>query len=138
MTDTTKNLDAQPLPSRTCSNCACFFVMTPNAANPNEKFALCRRDPPKHTQMRGEKPRIDIKTGKLTIKDGKVVMDNAMLEILCYPPAAPDLVCFDGWRPQGTLPGERSLAFDANAVLDGLRNLRNDLLTDLADTSQKN
>lgn len=38
--------------------------------------------------------------------DGQVVDGMA----LTYPPTLPEEVCFDGWRPEGTLPGDTEVS----------------------------
>jgi len=90
---------------RTCANCACHWIQE-NAQNPMEKQSFCRRDPPKAAQMRGETPRM--KDGKAVMgRDNKPIMENVMVWAFLYNPTQPSLVCFDGWRPAETLPGEK-------------------------------
>jgi hypothetical protein len=108
-------IENQPLPTRTCSNCACHYIQT-NAANPIEKQMFCRRDPPQAAQMRGEVPRM--RDGKAVIgRDGKPVMESMQTVVYLYKPTEGQLVCFDGWRTEGTLAGEKNIAGIPDAKL---------------------
>src|SRR5271167_4860593 len=82
---------------RKCANCACFhFLPVPN--NPQAVAPVCRLNPPQHKQMRVERPRMS-RDGSAPVmgKDGKVIMEAAVADVLFYPPMDPDVVCFDGW-----------------------------------------
>jgi hypothetical protein len=96
---------------RACINCACAI----EAKHPtliNRSQLLCRKNPPMLINQQGQDT------------EGRAVSALS----LTYAPTSPELVCFDGWRPIGTAPGEKylsvfpkkdSTAFDAllNAFL---------------------
>lgn len=89
--------------TRTCANCACSFIRE-DAKNPLQKQMFCRLNPPVAAQLRGEKPRM--RDGKVVIgRDNKPVMENVTELHFLYAPTLPELVCFNGWRPMGVLPG---------------------------------
>jgi hypothetical protein len=78
-----------PPTDRNCSNCACSFL----AKHPQEigrTQLLCRKGPPLLVQQTATDP------------EGRPVRAVS----LTYALTSPELVCFDGWRPIGTLPGE--------------------------------
>jgi hypothetical protein len=112
---------------RTCANCACHSMQT-NLLNPAESQMFCRRDPPMAQRMRIKVP---------VIRDGKPVMmrDNKtplMTEEdqvhYMFRPTLATLVCFDGWRAEGTEPGQRSS--DAlDGVTGALKRLWADMMT---------
>ena len=93
---------------RTCGNCACFARMKPDGSITDDETAqpVCRRTPPGGRLARVEMP---------VLKDGQPVLDRfdrprmEAREVLQigYSPTDPTAVCFDGWRPSGTLPGSR-------------------------------
>lgn len=66
--------------ARRCKTCACHIeVKNPNVLGQSQ--SLCRRN-------------------------GVVMMQAGNGFSLTYPPTQPDLVCFDGWRPLDTPPGD--------------------------------
>lgn len=84
-----------PEPERNCGNCACGFL----AKHPQEigrTQLLCRRNGPMLLQQRGR------------LASGEEVSGMS----LSYAPTDASLVCYDGWRPQGTLPGAGNLPGD--------------------------
>jgi hypothetical protein len=89
---------------RNCANCACSFFRE-HETNPMEKQMFCKRNGPQVAQMRTEKPRL--RDGKVVIdrRTQKPEMENVMTIVYVYAPTMPDLVCFDGWRALGVLPG---------------------------------
>ncbi len=89
---------------RTCANCACHIVET-NSLLKMEKQSFCRRDPGTAAQVRGERPRMIDGVLQNDRRTGKPIMENVMEMAFLYKPTMPELVCFDGWRPMGTLPG---------------------------------
>ncbi len=90
---------------RTCANCACHIIQE-NMANPLEKQYFCRRDTPMSSMQRMEKPRM--RDGKAVMdRNNKPIMESDNVMVYLYKPTLPRLVCFDGWRPEHTLPGER-------------------------------
>lgn len=94
-------------PVRTCANCACMIEMS--AINsPLQKQNFCRKDPAKFAQVRVQKPRLNREGKIIEGRDGKPIMEDAVQDIFLYVPTQPQLVCFDGWRPEGTMPGEKS------------------------------
>lgn len=83
---------------RTCANCACAFLMK-HPVNINQTQLLCRRNPPFVVQQRTE----------AGVQNG-----------ISQPPTNPDVVCFDGWRPIGTEPGEQ---WEMKARLQNVANI---------------
>jgi hypothetical protein len=94
--------------ARTCANCACFARMKPDGSivpGESEYQTVCRRHAPGARQVTIDVP---------VMKDGQPVLDGRQrprIERVAafqfgYQPTAPELVCFDGWRPIGTPPGE--------------------------------
>jgi hypothetical protein len=96
---------------RTCANCACQ-LWRENEMNKLEKQMFCRRNTPTAAQMRAERPRL--RDGKVVIdkRTNKPEMENVMTVVYLYQPTMPELVCFDGWRPLETLPGEKKFLID--------------------------
>lgn len=87
---------------RTCANCACSIIQ--EAAGLGKQM-FCRKLPPVGKMVRTEVPRI--RNGKPDIRDGKPVMVAGEALGFMFSPTMKTLVCFDGWRPLGTLPGDR-------------------------------
>lgn len=111
---------------RNCANCACHHVQE-NKINKLETQSFCRRDTPTAAQMRGERPRV--RDGKPDIdKHGRPIMENVMEVIYLYKPTMPDLTCFDGWRPIGTLPGERASTEFSSSITAAMRRLYQDMM----------
>lgn len=77
---------------RTCRNCACSIVIK-HPQLLNQTVMLCRRNPPFIIQQQGAKG----------VEQG-----------LTHAPTSPELTCFDGWRPEGTLPGSRFYKYRMN------------------------
>ena len=96
--------DLAELGGRNCSTCACYFQMT-NTEEPHKVQAFCRRSPADLTEVRSQEQRRD-NTGRPVFKDGRPVMQPATVTGFLFKAALPEGVCFDGWRPKGTLPGE--------------------------------
>lgn len=91
---------------RSCANCACGFeVQNPNVVG--EKQLFCRRNEPTAAEMRVDMPRVLRDGSVATGKDGKPIMESGKQVVYLYKPTHPSMVCFDGWRPVGTLPGEK-------------------------------
>lgn len=83
----------QPAEVRSCANCACAF----EAKHPtliNRTQLLCRLRPPMLITQQGQD------------EHGRRISEVS----LTYAPTAPDLVCFDGWRPIGVEPGQKPLS----------------------------
>jgi hypothetical protein len=121
--------------SRSCSNCACSMIQE-HPANPMEKQTFCRKNPPLFQQLRMEVPRKDKAGNIITGRDNKPIMENEIVGAFLYMPTNPDMVCFDGWRPMGTLPGEKSVfsvsTVDSmvDAVSTAFKQLQSDLQKD--------
>src|ERR1700692_1112216 len=94
-------------PIRSCANCACN-IMQKHMLNPLEQQMFCRREPPTAAQMRGETPRIRDGKPVMDKHTGKPIMESVQQLVYLYKPVTAESVCFDGWRPEGTLPGERA------------------------------
>lgn len=84
--------------------CACYFEQ-PNPENAAQTQGFCRRLPADMTAVRGLEPRID-RQGNPVLKDGQPVMQPAQIIGYLFKTTRREGTCFDGWRPQGTLPGE--------------------------------
>jgi hypothetical protein len=93
---------------RTCANCACFARVKPDGKiveDDPEAQTVCRRSPPGARQVSVDVP---------VLNNGRPVMDAKgaprVQRMLAYQfgfqPTAPELLCYDGWRPLGTLPGD--------------------------------
>ncbi len=98
-------------PNRTCANCACFGRLQPDgtmAARDDEKVpAVCRRFAPVTQRMRMMIPAIDAHGHPITDRSGQQRMTEQVGFSMGYPATKPEAVCFDGWRPEGYLPGQR-------------------------------
>lgn len=126
--------DAEALKGHDCQHCACYFE-TSHAENPNEFQGFCRRQPAMPTQSRVQVPRKDPKTGQPVIKDGQVVMNNEVVIGFLYAPTQRQGTCFEGYRPLGTLPGERPMDAKTKDVLLTLIHSAQGLLSpDVKDT----
>jgi hypothetical protein len=96
---------------RNCKNCACYAEIILSPIAPPQ--AQCRRNGPVPAQIRIERPRmkkVEL-TGKMEVmmgKDGKPITETSVENVFLYAPTASDKVCFDGWRPMGTEPGENA------------------------------
>lgn len=99
---TNETLVDQIAEERTCANCACSFVQEAN----RQKQMFCRLNPAVAKMVRTEVPRI-IK-GQPQMRDGKPVMEPGEMLGFMFSPTLENLVCYDGWRPIGTLPGDFS------------------------------
>jgi hypothetical protein len=123
---------------RTCANCACCLVIE-NPTNPMEKQSFCRRNGAMHGEMRIDVPRKDRAGNIINGRDGKPIMEQAKQSVYLYPPTQPALVCFDGWRPMGTQPGDMSYktANEADKMMErwqeGMRRLQEDLVMEAAE-----
>jgi hypothetical protein len=94
---------------RQCSNCACFARMLPDGKvvpddGGNDGMLVCRRDTPASRLANVEVP--VLKDGHAVIDRGRPRLERTQVVQIGYKPITPDAVCFDGWRPVGTLPGE--------------------------------
>lgn len=93
---------------RTCANCACHHLQEMNN-NSLQKQSFCRRNTPAYGVAEVEVPRLDKDKNPTKGRDGKLIMERAQQGMYLYPPTLPTLVCYDGWRPMGSLPGARKL-----------------------------
>jgi hypothetical protein len=99
--------DPASLEGRDCGRCACYFEQA-NPENTLQSQGFCRRQPADMQQMRGMEPRKDLQ-GNIIWKDGKQVMQPTTIIGYLFKPTKRDGTCFEGWRPIGALPGERSI-----------------------------
>lgn len=88
---------------RSCANCACFYEL-PHPKNPLEKQGYCAKLPAIVGQVRLQVPRLD-KDGKPVVVRDRPLMDSIEDLAFTHQPTCRALVCMDGWRPVGTLPG---------------------------------
>lgn len=102
-------------PTETCANCACFAHMLPDGtvlprdSTRQEGQTVCRRSPPGGRWARVEVPVYDQATGEpLMRRPGVPRLEAKQVLEIGYPPAVPGGVCFDGWRPVETRPGENA------------------------------
>lgn len=120
---------------RNCSNCACYHEQT-SALTAMQKQGFCRRDPPTAAQARVDVPRLDRMKNPVIGKDGRPIMESTQQLVYLYKPTMPELVCFDGWRPLDTQPGEKQKVDIAKTLaemssaesLDVFRRLKDDIL----------
>jgi hypothetical protein len=104
------NTASDPPAPRQCSNCACFARMLPDGKvvptdSNGDGMLVCRLETPASRLAYQEVPVIH--DGKPVIDRGKPRMERVQVVQIGYKPVTPDAVCFNGWRPIGTLPGER-------------------------------
>lgn len=90
---------------RTCSNCACYTEITLSPLTP--PTGQCRRNIGQQVQIQIETPRL-MDNKPVIGKDGKPVINKTVEARFLYAPTLPTSVCFDGWRPLETLPGENA------------------------------
>lgn len=83
---------------RTCANCACMLLMK-HPVHINQTQMICRRNPPVVVQQRTE---AGVQVG------------------ITQPPTSAEAVCFDGWRPIDTDPGEQ---WETKARLQNIANI---------------
>ena len=92
---------------RNCKNCACYTEVTLSPMAPAQP--QCRRNGPVPAQIKYERPLLDPKTKEVMIgKDLKPRTEAVVENVFLYAPTGPDKVCFDGWRPMETEPGENA------------------------------
>ncbi len=105
---------------RTCGNCACYFEI-PNPANKLEAQGFCRRSTVNVQQVRVEVPRLD-PAGKPVVSkiNGQPLTDARPQLAYIHGLTQKNLVCFDGWRPIGTRPGETSSERHTRQALDSM------------------
>lgn len=112
---------------RTCASCACHLVQE-NQLNKLEKQSFCRRDTPQAAKLRSERPQM-INGQPRMMKDGKThIMETFDSVIYLYKPTMPELVCFDGWRPLDTLPGERAATELSSNIMSAMARLYKDMV----------
>lgn len=113
--------DPEPLGHRECGNCACYFQMG-NPALPGQPQGFCRRFSPDLQELRGLQPRRDPRSGEVVMgKDNQPVMEPAKTTGYIFKPATRQGICFDGWRPLGTLPGEQPISTLIRSLAPQLR-----------------
>jgi hypothetical protein len=126
---TNETLVDQIAEERTCANCACSIIQEAPTLG---KQLFCRLNPAIGKMVRTQVPRI-IK-GQPQVRDGKPVMEQGEALGFMFAPTMATLVCFDGWRPLGTLPGDftyRSSDIERRFGA-GLDRLLNDMKEDAA------
>lgn len=127
MTTETPNFDN--IGPRNCGNCACS-AMQPNHINPLEKQMFCRRNPPMAQELAVDVQQV--RDGKPQFaRDGKTPITHREKKMFyLFPPTMAELVCFDGWRPLGTEPGQRVIE-DLDGMTGALKRLWADMIAQL-------
>lgn len=131
-------LTEQPKPeSRTCANCACSVVRK-HPVLLNEDRMFCARNTVNSHIMRVGKPRIDPATKQPVMdkRTQKPIIESVDDLVFLYMPTMPELTCYDGWRPLGTLPGDFSyrtgdVAELTQKFMDGFKRLQQDVIAQL-------
>ena len=126
--------DRELLKGRECANCACYFEAT-HAEHPDQYQGFCRRHPGQLTQSRVQVPRLD-KENKPVMKNGLPVMNNEVAIGFLYAVTQRQGTCFEGYRPIGTLPGERPMPEVAKELVRAILRLKaipSDVRDDLAE-----
>lgn len=126
MTDLIEDQPSPDLPAeRTCSNCGCAARMTRKgelfavASSEPGSFVVCRRNMPQASEVRGRQPRVDPATGQpMRNAQNQQLFEEVTAIQIGYAATLPEAVCFDGWRPAGTLPGVR---WEAQRMVEGFR-----------------
>jgi len=98
-----------PTTARNCSNCACYFTV-PNPQNPLQSQGFCRREPASTAEVAVDVPMLDAKGQVMMQKDktGTQIprMERRKQLAYMFDLTNATSVCFDGWRPLGTQPGD--------------------------------
>lgn len=106
MTDNTLPNHETGTNGRNCETCACSFIgKHPQLFGQEQMF--CRRNPPLHARVRVQRPRLGLDKKIMAGRDGKPIMETAEEDMYLYVPTTKTMVCFDGWRPVSTLPGDK-------------------------------
>lgn len=101
--------------NESCATCACFARVLPDgvlaaAEADQEAIPVCRRNPPVARWTRIEVP-VRGADGQAVINArGKPQMEAQQVLTVGYPPMPPGAICWDGWRPLGTPPGQRPVS----------------------------
>jgi hypothetical protein len=111
---------------RTCATCACSQAiamkdgavvdakpqsnadMVDALGNPSVGL-VCRRGPPSGRQVRTQRQVMMMKDGQptpVTDRNGRPRLEEITEMQIGWQPTGPLACCFDGWRPEGTLPGD--------------------------------
>lgn len=95
------NKETPPVqPVRTCASCACVTtVVDPNDINNTAYF--CRREPPEFIDER-----VRIANPLAGQKGQPQLLEGTKRTFLPGRPTVATGVCFDGWRPEATEPGD--------------------------------
>lgn len=99
---------------RSCANCACFAHMLPDGtilapdSTRQDAQTVCRRNPPGGRWTRVDVPVYDAQGEPVMRRPGVPRLEPKQVLEIGYPPAVHGGVCFDGWRPLGTRPGENA------------------------------
>lgn len=119
MNDATQNI------TRTCANCACHILQSNPMIPGSPPTSACMLNMPMLLQGEGQQPMLDKNQKPVMMKDKNTGLDVVRMEkivkqFFIYPPTQPELVCFDGWRPIGTLPGDKFSQAKVDAMMDSL------------------
>lgn len=98
--------DLGELKGRTCSSCACYFESA-NPENPTQFQGFCRRAPPDLVKTSVLQPRVDLQGNPILDRNKQPVLQREEVQGFLFKPVQRSGTCFDGYRSNGTLPGER-------------------------------
>lgn len=115
MTDETTKVESEP---RSCANCACSHTMDHPQFG---KQLFCRRDPANAQEFNVQQPIIRNGQPVMDKRDPtKPMMSSGRALFYLYKPTLPALMCFDGWRPIGTQPGEKWQNLKVDGMMEGI------------------
>ena len=107
MSEPSTSIPTEALGGRTCATCACFFAQI-NPLNPQQLQGFCRRTVAKPYQARVQQPQVLNGEPRIDKRTGQPILETVQVHGMMYDLTDAHGSCFDGWRPLGTLPGERA------------------------------
>jgi hypothetical protein len=103
---TSTPLPTETLGGRICATCACFVVVT-NPQNVSQQQGFCRRNAAREYEMKIPQQQVVNGVPRIDRHSGAPIMEQVAVTGYMYDRTLPGGSCFDGWRPIGSLPGER-------------------------------
>lgn len=105
---------------RSCANCACYFEQVDKNAAGLPVQGFCSRNPTTAYPYQTQRQKLDSAGQPMTLIPRKrtsgpipdqplPVMETVNEIAFLFLPMKADNWCHDGWRPKGTLPGERRI-----------------------------